>query len=87
MDILNLCQVLVLQNIFRKTELCRTEYLEGTAVARVWFGVPGGYCRGMEKWSCVIDRVYLGANKRSIPLPKRFLLKILFLKTFFNKDI
>jgi hypothetical protein len=39
-------QVLVLQMVFEKNGvLCRTEYLEGTAVARVWFGVLGGYCR------------------------------------------
>jgi hypothetical protein len=25
-----------------KWSLCRTEYSEGTAVARMWFGVPGG---------------------------------------------
>jgi hypothetical protein len=44
MAILNRCRVLVLQNVFRKMELCQTEYLEGTVVALVWFGVPGGYC-------------------------------------------
>jgi hypothetical protein len=43
------CQVLVLSMVFKKNwSLCRTEYLEGTAVARVWFGVLGGYCRGLE---------------------------------------
>jgi hypothetical protein len=32
---------------FRKNgKRCRMEYLEGTAVARVWFGVLVGYCRG-----------------------------------------
>jgi hypothetical protein len=44
------------------------EYLEGTTVAQVWFGVPGGYCRGIGKWSCVIDHGCLGANKGSFPL-------------------
>jgi hypothetical protein len=40
------CQVLVLQMVFEENGvLCRMEYLEGTAVARVCFGVPGGYCR------------------------------------------
>jgi hypothetical protein len=28
--------------------LCRTEYMEGTAVAQVLFGVLGGYCRRLE---------------------------------------
>jgi hypothetical protein len=32
----------------RKRSLCRTEYLEGTAVARVWFRVLGEYCRRLE---------------------------------------
>jgi hypothetical protein len=27
-------------------ERCRTEYSEGTAVARRWYGVLGGYCCG-----------------------------------------
>jgi hypothetical protein len=41
------CQVLVLQKCFRKNgERCRTEYSEGTVVARLWFGVLTGYCRG-----------------------------------------
>jgi hypothetical protein len=40
------CQVLVLKMVFWKNGvLCRTEYLEGTAVAREWIGVLGGYCR------------------------------------------
>jgi hypothetical protein len=40
------CQVLVLQNFQEeKGERCQTEYLEGTIVARWWFGVLGGYCR------------------------------------------
>jgi hypothetical protein len=40
------CQVLVLQIVFKKNgERCRTEYLEGTAVAWLWFGVLAGYCR------------------------------------------
>jgi hypothetical protein len=49
--------------------MCRTEYSEGTAVARVWFGVPAGYCRGIGdghvwltwfyewRWSCAVDLV------------------------------
>jgi hypothetical protein len=42
-------QVLGLQMVFEKNGvLCRTEYLEGTVVARVWFGVLGGYCRRLE---------------------------------------
>jgi hypothetical protein len=49
MAILNLCQVLVLEKGFLgKMELCRTEYLEGTAMARRWIGVLGGYCRCLE---------------------------------------
>jgi hypothetical protein len=49
MAILNLCQVLVLQMVFEKNRvLCRTEYLEGTAVAWAWFRVLGGYCRRLE---------------------------------------
>jgi hypothetical protein len=42
------CQVLVYKNVFfeRKEERCRTESSEGTAVARGWFGVLVGYCRG-----------------------------------------
>jgi hypothetical protein len=40
------CQVLVLQKCFWKNgERCRTEYSEGTAVARLWFGVLVGYCQ------------------------------------------
>jgi hypothetical protein len=35
---------------------CRTEYSEGTDVARVWIGVLG-YCQGNGRWSCVIDLV------------------------------
>jgi hypothetical protein len=31
------------------------EYLEGTAVAREWFGVLEGYYRGDGEWSCMID--------------------------------
>jgi hypothetical protein len=39
--------VLVLKIGSRKNvEKCRTEYSEGTAVARVGFGVFVGYCRG-----------------------------------------
>jgi hypothetical protein len=46
MAILNLCRVLVLQMVFEKNGVwCQTEYLEGTAMARVWFGVLGGYRR------------------------------------------
>jgi hypothetical protein len=35
------CQVLVLQNLFSEEngERCRTEYSEGTAMARGWIGV------------------------------------------------
>jgi hypothetical protein len=41
------CQVLVLQEYFRKNgERCWMEYSKGTAVARLWFGVLAGYCRG-----------------------------------------
>jgi hypothetical protein len=32
----------------RKGERCRTEYSDGTAVARWWFKVLVGYCRGKE---------------------------------------
>jgi hypothetical protein len=33
-------------NGFRENgEGCQTEYSEGTAVARLWFGVLAGYCR------------------------------------------
>jgi hypothetical protein len=43
------CQVLAFINGFlEKWSLCRMEYLEGTAVARVWFGVLEGYCRRLE---------------------------------------
>jgi hypothetical protein len=62
-------------------------YLEGTAVARVWFKVPGGYCRGVGKWSCVIDHGCLGANKKEFPPFLEILMTILFSKNFFNKDI
>jgi hypothetical protein len=54
MAILNLCQVLVLQNVFGKVEL-------------VPDGVLGGYCRGVGKWSCVIDHGCLGDNKKEFP--------------------
>jgi hypothetical protein len=41
------CQVLVLQECFRENgERCWTEYSEGTAVVRLWFGVLAGYFRG-----------------------------------------
>jgi hypothetical protein len=40
------CQVLVLQECFQKNgERCQTEYSEGTAIARLRFGVLAGYCR------------------------------------------
>jgi hypothetical protein len=55
-------------------------------MARVWFGVPGGYCRGVGKWSCMIDHGWLAANKRSSP-SLEILITILFSKIFFNKDI
>jgi hypothetical protein len=44
------CQVLVFLNCFqkRKWSFCQTEYLEGTAVAQVWFGVLGEYCQRLE---------------------------------------
>jgi hypothetical protein len=42
------CQVLFYKWFSRKIELCRTEYLEGTAVTRVWFRVIGGYYRRLE---------------------------------------
>jgi hypothetical protein len=32
----------------KKIGVVPTEYLEGTAVARVLFGVLGGYCRRLE---------------------------------------
>jgi hypothetical protein len=42
------CQFLFSKIVFKKIgERCRTEYLEGTAVARGSYGVPGGYCRGI----------------------------------------
>jgi hypothetical protein len=43
------------------------EYLEGTAMARVWFEVLEGYYRGVRRRSCVIDLGYLGLIKRSFP--------------------
>jgi hypothetical protein len=40
------CQVLVLQKCFQKNgERFWMEYSEGTAIARLWFGVLAGYCR------------------------------------------
>jgi hypothetical protein len=70
-----------------KWSLCRTEYLEGIAVARKWFGVLEGYCRGDGKWSCVIDHGCLGVNKKGVsPFPREF-DKNLVSKMFFNKDI
>jgi hypothetical protein len=64
------CQVFGFTKIFsKKWSLCPTEYSEGTAVARRWFGVLEGYCRGVEIWSCVIDHGYLGSNEMSFPLP------------------
>jgi hypothetical protein len=56
------------------------EYLEGTVVARVWFGVLVGYCRGIEdghvrltwfyewRWSCLIDHRFLW-KINEFPLP------------------
>jgi hypothetical protein len=43
------------------------EYLEGTTVAQEWFGVLEEYCRGVGRWSCVIDHGCLGANKKEFP--------------------
>jgi hypothetical protein len=31
---------------------CRTEYSEGTTVARIWFGVLVGYCQRLETVMC-----------------------------------
>jgi hypothetical protein len=45
------------------------EYSEGTAGARVWIGVLEGYCRGVGKWSCVIDHGSLETNEMGFPLP------------------
>jgi hypothetical protein len=70
-----------------KWSLCPTEYSEGTAVAQRWFGVLEGYCRGVGRWSCVIDHGYLGSNKNEFPPPLEILPAILFTKLFFNKDM
>jgi hypothetical protein len=41
------CRFWFSKDVFRGNgEECLTEYLEGTAVARVWFGILVGYCRG-----------------------------------------
>jgi hypothetical protein len=61
-------------------------YLEGTVVAREWFGVLEGYCRGVGKWSCVIDHGCPGDNKKEFP-PFLELLQKKIIKVFFNKDI
>jgi hypothetical protein len=50
-----------------KWSLCRTKYLEGTAVARECFGILEGYCRGDGSWSCMIDHGCFGANKKEFP--------------------
>jgi hypothetical protein len=46
--------------ISEKWNLYRTGYLEGTAVAREWFGVLERYCRDDGEWSCMIDHGCLG---------------------------
>jgi hypothetical protein len=51
-------------------------------VARVWFGVPGGYCRGVGKWSFIIDHGWLAANKRSSPFPRDFDINLVFKNVF-----
>jgi hypothetical protein len=61
------------------------EYLEGTAVARVWFGVPGRYCRGVGKWSCMIDHGWLAVNTRSSPFPRDFDNNLVFKNVFLTK--
>jgi hypothetical protein len=41
------CQFWFSKDVFGGNgEGCRMEYLEGTTVARLWFGVLVGYCRG-----------------------------------------
>jgi hypothetical protein len=41
------CRFLFYKGVFGKNgERCWTEYLEGTAVARLWVGVLVGCCRG-----------------------------------------
>jgi hypothetical protein len=41
------CRIWFSKDVFGGNgEGCRTEYLEGAAVARLWFGVLVGYCRG-----------------------------------------
>jgi hypothetical protein len=62
------------------------EYLEGTAMAREWFGVLEGYYRGDGGWSCMIDHGCLGQTKRSFPFPRAF-TKTCLINIFFNKDI
>jgi hypothetical protein len=71
-------------------ERCRTEYSEGTAVARVWFRVLVGYCRGNGdghvcltwfyewRWSCLID---LGLEMKRVS-PSLEILLNLFYKCF-----
>jgi hypothetical protein len=75
---------------FRKNgERCRTEYSEGTAVARGWFGVLVGYCRGngdghvrltwfyKGRWSCLIDHRISLENQMSFPpFPRDFTIKV-----------
>jgi hypothetical protein len=81
------CQVLVLQKCFWKNgERCWTEYSEGTAVARLGFGVLAGYCwRNGDghvwltwfyegRWSCLIDHQLL-KNKWVSSLFLEILLK------------
>jgi hypothetical protein len=41
------CQFWFYKVFLEKWRRCRTKYSEGTAVARVWFRVPVGYCRGI----------------------------------------
>jgi hypothetical protein len=82
--------------ISEKWRKCRTEYSEGTDVARAWFGVPGGYCRRrkvvMCDWPELIRRVVMFdwppalLLKMSSPFPRAFTKDVLQ-KLFFNKDI
>jgi hypothetical protein len=53
-------------------------------VARVWFGVLGGYCRrlGVVMSDCPPILSYKGVS----PFPRAFPYKCL-IKVFFNKDI
>jgi hypothetical protein len=51
-------------------------------VARVWFGVPGGYCRGVGKWSCVLTMVVLEQIKGASPFPREFYNNLVFKNVF-----